>query len=76
MLTVPPYQDHGIPVKTTAQAINSGVHWLILVKPLHDVRAVFKPAIERVQALADVSHSALYTFAVHKAVSLCMCVLS
>ena len=39
-------------------------------------RMLEKPAIERVQALADISRSALYAFAVSKAVSLHTCVLS
>jgi len=33
------------------------------------------PAIERVQALADISPSALYAFAVYKAISLHTCVV-
>jgi len=33
-------------------------------------------AIERVQALADISHLSVYAFAVHKAVSLHTCMLS
>jgi len=35
-----------------------------------------KPATEREQVLADISHSALYAFAVYKAISLYTCVLS
>jgi len=35
-----------------------------------------QPAIERVQALANISRSALYAFAVHKAVSLHKCMSS
>jgi len=34
-----------------------------------------KPAIERVQALADILHSALYAFGVYKAISLHTCML-
>ena len=34
-----------------------------------------KPAIERVQALANISHLVLYTFAVYKAVGLHNCIL-
>jgi len=34
------------------------------------------PAMEQVQALADISHSALHAFAVYKAISLYMCMLS
>ena len=35
-----------------------------------------EPGIQRVQALTDISRSALYAFAVYKAISLHMCVLS
>jgi len=35
-----------------------------------------KPAIQRVQVLADISRSALYAFAVYKAISLHMYMLS
>jgi len=35
-----------------------------------------KPAIKRVQTLADISHSALHAFAVYEAISLHTCVLS
>ena len=35
-----------------------------------------KPAVQRVQALADTSRSALYAFAVYKAISLHTCMLS
>jgi len=38
--------------------------------------ASFKPATERVQALADISRSALYRFAMYKAISLHTSVLS
>ena len=34
-----------------------------------------KPAIEGVQALADILHSALYAFGVYKAISLHTCML-
>jgi len=34
-----------------------------------------KTSIQRVQALADISHSPLYAFALYKAISLHMCML-
>jgi len=41
-----------------------------------DVKPLTQPGIERVQALADISRSALYAIAVYKAISLHTCVLS
>jgi len=47
---------------------------MVPVLPINAIES--KPATERLQALADILHSALYKFAVHKAIRLHTCVLS
>ena len=47
-----------------------GRRWSVLLTQAIKSWVQVEPAIERVQALADISRSALYAFAVYKAISL------